>query len=434
MVPKRTKTKSFPTPLIQDVLFFETGIDRSLSLYKDLQFGDPHYDKDRWPDHYLVDVQPSPERGDETFTFFWAARRKDQDKYNWEHSKADLGGTRYDSIMRSYVELRSEYRENTPKLGTVMPDVPVGKFSYADFILIARQQSRISERGRRSQATIGSPEMDSMFIVEMRTYVKRSSIVSERYDPSTNGPLYTTQTFYVRGEIYSGVDKIEDAVNNATYWVPTDSGQVSEFQQVSTDVWVVTTQDLIPQSGLPAGAAKFGGTFLRSYETSITYPWPDVLGDDGNGYDAVDITQWAYKTSGYRTYIRPVYKRYGYRGPCKAVMHEEWLSASQMAAATASSAFDVLTLMEPERIYYIAPYLPINIPPCLHGAIYLQSDTGTNDPTWGQNVGSRRDFAATNYTDWPDSIVCDVNVSPSRGGYLVRHVTCYKPQTYEPPA
>jgi len=443
---KVTRTKSFPTPLIQDVLFYETGIDRSKEIYADLEFGDPHYDQERWPDHYLVDIQPSPQVGDNTFTYFWAAPREDQDKYNWEHSKADFGGKRYDSILRSYVTVRSAYTPDLPKLGTQMPNVPVGKFDYSNFILVGKEQSRISERGRRSQATIGSPEMDSMFVVELHTYVKKSTIVAERYDASTNGPLYTRQTFYVRGEVYDSdaepPKKIEDAVEDASYWVPTDAGQVSEFQQVSADVWVVTTQDLIPQSGLPTGDAVFGGTFLRSYGTSINYTWPDVLGSDieGDGTPATgtdnqppfNIAVWTYKDSGAdRYFFYPVYRRNGYRGPTKATVHEEWLSESQMATAKAKDrkadgSLDIVETMETERIYYVAPYLSANIPACLHGTFYLQTNIGSSDPTWEQQ-NYRRDWAATNFTDWPDSLVVDVNISPSRGGYLVRKVTAYKP-------
>lgn len=445
MVNRYSQIKSYPTPVISDVLFYETGIDLSLDRYADIRYGTPHPDKEQWPHHFVVDIQPDPQRGDESYVVFYAAKRQDQEKYAWEHSKANLGGNKYDSVTRSYVELRQEFNPDSPALGSTMPDVPSGKFDASEFILVARDQYRVSERAKRGQSTIGSAELDAMFVVIVQTYVRRSTVVAEKYDASTNGPLYTRQTFWVRGEVYDATTSppttIEQAVETASYWVPSNDGQVSEFSQVSTDVWIVTTQDLIPQGGLPSGTALFGGTFLREYETTVTHTWPSVLASDVTNPDdaedevtnAFDLRQWATTAGGYRTYISPVYKRNGFRGPSKAVIHEEWLSESQLNAAESAGSLDIIRRMEPEPIYYAAPQLSINVPACLHAACFLVADIGSGDPFWAANTGSRRDFSATNYTDWPAAgLVIDLNVSPSRGGYLLRKVIAYPPFDNEP--
>jgi hypothetical protein len=444
MTKGRSQIRSFPTPLIEDVLFYQVG-DASLHKWAErMQKGMQHYDSLKWPDHICIDIQPLADQGDNVFAYFFAADRENQDKYNWEHSKADIGGFKFDTVTRSYIIRRDDYSATSPALGSVMPDTPTGRFDAANFHLVKRGQYRISERARRAQSTIGQPEMDSQYVVEVRTYIDREQIVRSTYDDSVNGVLYTRQDIYIRGETYDSGDtdssaddvKIEDAYLTASYWGVGSGGQLKTVEQVSDDAWIVTTQDMIPQSGLPSDSALFGGTVLRVYETKRTFTWPAVLGDDGSGTGwngsaitgligdiGVEIMDWEMKDGGSRNFDRPLWQRNGYRGPTRMVIHQEWLTQEELDAAD----IDVVTTMQPKPIDYPSPYLPVSISPSLHGVVYFQSDTGTSDPKYAANVGSTRYFPATTQTDWPASLVVDCPAEPFRGGYIVTRVTAYRP-------
>ena len=428
---KHSFIKSYPTPVVGDVLFYETA-DFSKKEWQNWEYGNAHPDSKRWPEHQLVSVQPMPGTGDNIYAIFYAAPRKDQDKYNWEHAKADLAGYKFDTIVRSYVIKREDYSATVPALGTVMPNEPKDVFAASNYVLMSRNQDRISQRGRRAQESIGIGELDSLYVVETRVYVDRTELVENVFDDSVNGPLFQRTNIYIRG----------DAVNDPSFWQPTSDGQISQFQQVSTDVWIVEKRDIIPQTAGSSEPPKFGGKVLRSYQTTIDYGWPSVLGDDGTeapnalgqfgslGDGAIEIMDWESKEGDPRNYVRPRYKRQSYRGPSKAIIHEEWLTQEQLDSAD----LDVIETLEPLPVYYPNPFMPVNLPPTLHPAMILKADTGTSDPTWGLNTGSARRYPATTkhkggspVADWPESLVADVNVRPREGGYVITHVTVFRP-------
>lgn len=443
--------ESYPTPLIADVLFY-VDCDHSLRQYASWNYDDPFWDLDRYPHHRLVAVVPNAQAGDQVFRRFYAAERENQDKYNFEHTKAGLSDQKFDAVTRSYIIRRDDYNATTPALGSAMPDIPAGKFSASSYHLADRRMQRVSERASRGQSTIGSAELDSLFVVEVRVYIDRETIVRSRYDLEVNGVLFTRYDIYFRGETYNdGTNPavaIETAAASVTYWGPTSGGILREVEQVSDDVFIVTSQDLIPQSGLPnSPAALFGGTVIRGYETKRNYTLPPVLGDDGSGTSTngsiptgliaptgIEIMNWVDKDGGARNYVRPTYKRYRNGGSyrCEAYVHEEWVTQSELDAVTdataGTSANMTVDHMFPEGTYYPSPYLSVNIPPTLHSMFYAQCDTASSDPVWGTNTGSSRYYPATNYTDWPDKLVADADVIPWRGGYLIRHITIFPPK------
>ena len=78
-------------------------------------------------------------------------------------------------------------------------------------------------------------------------------------------------------------------------------------------------------------------------------------------------------------------------------------------------------------IHYPSPIMPVSIPSCLHPTIVCQSDTGSNDPDFEQNVNSARVYIATNYTDWPTSLTIENSQRPFRGGWRKRVVDAFAP-------
>jgi hypothetical protein len=394
-------------------------------------YEDPHPDKSKWPHHRLVSFQNVPDQGDSVYVLFYAADRKFEDLYNWEHSKADLGGYKFDTITRSYIVRRTAYNPSSPLLGTAMPDVPAGKFDAANYHLISRSQDRISQRSARAEASIGQAELDSTYVVEVRTYIDREEIVESTYDISVNGNLYTRSNIYIRGEDYDSTVNIEDAVLDDRLWGVNSTAQLTTFKQVSDDVWVVTTQDLVPQNLFSQVISIWGGTIIRIYDTSDVYAWPAVMGSDGvpeyTGADPFETMDWVTQEGATRNFSRPRYRRTAKRMKTRAVVHQEWLSQTQLDAAEAAGTLDIIDDLDPKSFYYPSPLLTVNIPPSLHQGGTIVSDTGSNDPFWASNAASTRTYPATTLTDWPEYVIADIDVKPFRGGYLVTQLKIYNP-------
>jgi hypothetical protein len=408
---------SHVSPVVGDVLFYVT-VDRpdgdipAHPAYGALYLEEPY------AAHKLCFIKQVDEEG-LYFNYYYAADRDDQDTYNFEFSQADLGGNKYDTVIRTYVTPRAGFNEdNEPfKAGDAMPSL-AGGFG-DDYILMTRQQKRI-----------GDQELDSLYVVEQRIYFKRVAISTSSYDEATKGVLVQTETLYYRGEAYNAAGNIEVEILDETKWGVSLLGVQTEAKQLSEDWFLVTSTDVIPQDKDVAGS--FGGKVLQSYETYITYSWPAVLGDDGTtdyrgaliSTGGINIMKWEDKGGTFRTYVRPMFKEQGYRGPTRATIVEEWAKKAPTISNDTQRPF----VMRPLPVVYNSPYLTVQIPPTLHGAMSLICDTGTSDPTWGHNVGSAINYPPTNVTDWPDHFVATVEVNPFRGGYLTRQVTVFKPE------
>lgn len=413
----------WPTPEHEDRLFYVER-DGRLPKYKNTKdrqawdYGDAYEDSTEYPDHKLIHV--SPQDGKNWSRWYYAADRITEDAYNWEYSQADLGGRKFDGIRRTYLVPRSSFSASSPAAGAVTPDVPVGLFT--GYILATREQRRT-----------GDEIFDSVYVIEVREYINRVTITSvASYDQSTAGILFVSEDLYYRGETYTPSGTlIEVAVANANNWQVTSGGVLIEFKQLTNDWWLVTNTDVIPQSGKTTTGSKFGGYLIQEYDTYTSFSWPAVLGTDGSLdhlgaaiTGGIEITSWEDKGGTFRNIPRPLFKEIGYRGPCRATITEEWSTTRPILAGDNDRPF----YLRPRPIVYIAPFLVFKTPPTLHGAAVLKADTGTEDPTWGQNTGSQRTFPATNATDWPTFLVVSVEVKPFRGGFFTRSVKVYQPE------
>jgi hypothetical protein len=133
-----------PTPLVADVIFSERVVNMTRVVPA---YGTAHPNSARWPNHKFVFAS---ERRDEpgnqdVYDYFYAADRANQDLYNFEFSKADIGGRKFDSVTRTYVTLRSAFVETTATMGSAMPDVPAPAFG-TDYVLAQQEQRRIGEQ------------------------------------------------------------------------------------------------------------------------------------------------------------------------------------------------------------------------------------------------------------------------------------------------
>jgi len=406
----------WPTPERQDELFYVEK-DGNLPKNKGWDHGDAHPDTNDYPDHKLIHV--TPQDGKNWSKWYYAKNRTvaEEEAYNWEYHQADLGGRKFDGIRRTYLTPRASFSATVPAAGAANPDVPAGMFT--GYILATREQRRT-----------GDAIFDSLYVIEVRDYVSRVGISASSYDQSTHGVLVRTETLYYRGEIYNVGAAIEVEILDETKWGVSSGGVQTEASQLSNDWFLVTSTDVIPKNKTITGG-KFGGKVLQAYDTYITYSWPSVLGTDGslNHLGAaitgsIEITSWEDKGGTIRNIPRPMFKEHGYRGPTRATIIEEWSLTNPTLAGDAERPYH----LRPRPLVYITPFLVVKIPPSLHAASVFIADTGTEDPTWGQNVGSQRTFPATNRTDWPASFTAFVEVTPFRGGYITRHVTVHKPE------
>ena len=183
------------------------------------------------------------------------------------------------------------------------------------------------------------------------------------------------------------------------------SGVFSEVTPINT-VWSVKTTRKATDLGT--------GDDAISYQSVVNYSWPAVL--IGINFFAVE-----HKNGYLMRYGWDILMKEAYSGPCKALITEQWT----VNPVTISG----VTYMQPTGIFFDFPMTRnFSIPECLHGAITLNEVVGSSHPTLAPAT-TNKTFAATNFTDWPNSIIAGVQQAPYRGGYRTRTTLVYKPGT-----
>lgn len=394
--PYRQDRKVFPTPLIGDIVFSEV---RDCNRTEFPAYGTPHPDTKKWPDHKLVFIKPVDIERNEIFEFFYAADRAQQDLYNWRFSKADIGGTKFDAVVRTYVTLREDFSPTTIAMGSAMPDSPAGLFD-GTYVLAEQRQTESKEE-----------VLNSLYIFEEHVYVKKTVFSKIDYDEAFGLPLRTTQTLYYRGELVTvsvGVlSSIESLFLNGTspYWGLQETGVQRSGDQLTTNWFVVTEQQVVPPLIATTG---------RTYTTTQDYAWPPVL-----KLPLFLTAIFTAKDGSERTYFEPNWKRYAYSGPCKATVFQKFY-------VTPPVDIDAPEQMLPMPIDVSNPFFALRVPPTLHDGETVYYSTGTEDPAWDYTTVTLA-VGATNEIDWPASIVASDTLSPTRGGYLRTKVTIFKP-------
>ena len=387
--PAKKRVITRVTPLGTDVLFVETGAMPS----PEPEYGSAHYDSGTWPDHKLVLIKPSDASG-LLYDFYYAADRENQDLYNWEHSKANIGGQQFDSVKRIYLTLRAEFNPSLPMAGSPMENVPSGVFEFFDdYVLADRIQTRTNE-----------PELDSIYVTETRVYVRKTTQRQTDYDEQFGKPLFTTQTLYFASEIVTGttVAAVLFASTTNPFWGLQSNGYMREGKQLSTNWYVITERQVIPTALVTSG---------RSYTTTVDFSWPAVLSN-------IAVDTWNRKDGGYEQYVRPIYSVDAYNGSCKALVTETF----HVTAPTSTAP----TEMKPLPINISTPLFSVSIGPTLHAAYNLVITTGTNHPTYESTVASYSE-PATVPTTRPASVVASDTIQPFRGGFLRKLITVYAP-------
>jgi hypothetical protein len=226
--PVRQFNRVFVTPRIEDFIRVET-VD--VSRIEIPEYGTPHPDTDKYRDFLFVYLASDDPQG-LLFKFYYAKPRELQDDYNFEFVEADIGGTKFDAVKRTYVTLRSEFDPYSPTMGTDMPTDPDGLFGTGEYVLAERVQKRIGEQ-----------QLDSIFIQEERTYVQRCSMTDITNDNQLGIGVGKTTVLYYRGELVDG-NAIETyfADPDNAFWGSQNDGTTVEGQQLSENWFAVITE------------------------------------------------------------------------------------------------------------------------------------------------------------------------------------------------
>jgi len=333
----------------------------------------------------------------------------DQEDYNYEFTAADIGGQKFNAVKRTYITLRSDWSESSPAMGSAMSREPDDKFP-TGYVLAQRQQR-----------PIGQKELDTLYVVEVMTYVEKVNIVSQKLDPASGGVLTTEQELFYRGEpgaMTGSSTIVETVAATAGNWGLNSTGVNEEIEQLSDNWWLVTRQDVIPQGGSPDSDL---GYLLRTYETWEDFSWPAVV--NGNSFDFRLIQR---KNGSSSATVRIVPFRKAYSGPTKFQIKQWW----KKTAATLSSPviFDV------QSATYSGAQYSCSVRNVLIGAggVSLIDNIGTQDPVFTQGVyGANPWLLASSMTDWPDTSSSPALVAtkqqPFRGGFLTTETRVYRP-------
>ena len=347
-------------------------------------------------DYQLVFV--SPQTPDAWERRFYVKNRWEEDAYNWENTTADLGGRKFDAVQRTYVTPRADYVPGTPAAGAAMPDVPAGLFS--GYIFVGKEQTRIGEQ-----------VLDSLYVAEVRTYIKRSTITQLGVDSLNGRALSSTTTLYYATEVVSGglsIEALFAAPTNA-YWGLQADGTQRVGEQLSDHWYAVTSETVI------AGTFAGGVVAVDSapWETTENYYWPPVL-------NQLEFLDWVRNNGGTDIFPAIRFEPEGYNGPCRAEVTRTWKS-------TPFTDVQVPDIFQPTRVYYSSPFFTLNVSECLHDKVWAECDIGSGDPDYAVNSGSRRYFSATNYLTWPATMVASEEQAPFRGGFLKTKVVIDRP-------
>lgn len=421
--PLRQRVLTFLTPNVADLLFYET---KEGHRSNPPAYGTAHPDTVNWPNHKLAFIRQA-EEGGSIYHYFYAADRATQDPYNWEFTKADIGGTKFDAVKRTYVTLRSAFTPATPAMGAAMPNTPTDLFT-GSYVLAQRQQVRI-----------GDKELDALFVVDEQVYVKRCTLSVVQDDDETESVLKTESNLYYSTEVVPNSSGATAAALFAdltlSFWGTTATGTQTEGRRLSCEWYEITTRQLVP----PNATTNITGTSIaaipiRSYGTTNDFTWPGVFrapvspsttlsNSNSVVFAAIPSADGSYDNIVPRVQLSLP----AYRGPTKMTVSEWWRST-----ALTQSELPAVEVMLPKEMVHVGANYNLRVEPTLHTNITFIDTIGTDDPRFSTGDYSQA-FPATNYTDWPTSLVVDVDQVPFRGGYRIRVVTAHRPSQYVAP-
>ena len=161
------------------------------------EYGTPHPDSANFPNFKLGLIKNADDEQGQFQLWYYVKDRGEgsqddsQDDYNWEFQAAGVGNSRYDSVVRTYVIARTDYNEANPAINDAMPVTDSDPFELADkYVLFEKKQVRS-----------GDETLDSLYVVEQRTYVKKVPIRRVDLDETFDEALRSKETIFYQGEV-----------------------------------------------------------------------------------------------------------------------------------------------------------------------------------------------------------------------------------------
>ena len=172
-----------------DVILKENTIDEIINASNILtSFGviAPILDEKNFPNFKLALIKNQDTDQGQFQLWYYVKDRSNQDDYNWEFQAAGVGSSRYDSVVKTYVLLRSSYNESDPVINSAMPITSSDPFEGSDgYVLFEKKQVRS-----------GDETLDSLYIVEQRTFVKKIPIRRVDIDETFDGDTFFPKVDY----------------------------------------------------------------------------------------------------------------------------------------------------------------------------------------------------------------------------------------------
>tara|TARA_R110002020_G_scaffold404847_1_gene614883 strand:+ start:12 stop:1412 length:1401 start_codon:yes stop_codon:yes gene_type:complete len=456
---RRQRVIEFSTPKVADLVVIEvvdasrnigsadtvTGVD---SEGVSNNYGDPHPNTDKFPKFKLALIKNADDDQGQFQYWYYVKDRDDQDNYNWEFQAAGGSSPLYDTVVRTYVLLRSTYNEYNPAISSNMPTVAVDPFTDAEGVDAGYDTSYVLFE--KKQVRSGDDTLDSLYVIEQQVYVKKIPIRRTDVDPEFDTPLKSKETLFHR----------DKTVVKTTAFGITDTGATDETGATGLTASALFKRNKIPndffgtyletnalegQTSKKVGILREGRQLtdnwyaiaereviktntsdgiVKSYTTYQNYTWPAVL-------LRIEDENWSRRDGGTDTIVYPIYKRGAYSGPTKVKVELYWTDSSTgfpVSSAADGGATHVGTIvpMLPEPCVFQTPIATVNVPPTLHDQITVTASTGTDHPVYSY-IGTTWTFLSTNHKDWPDDIIIADSQKPYRGGYLRERITAYKP-------
>jgi len=444
---RRQRIIEFSTPKVADLVVVERKDAsknlRSADSADDTTYGTPHPDTNNFPNFKLGLIKNDDDEQGQFQLWYYVKDRGEgsqddsQDDYNWEFQAAGVGNSRYDSVVRTYVIARSDYNEADPVINSAMPITDSDPFELADsYVLFEKKQVRS-----------GDETLDSLYVVEQRTYVKKVPIRRIDLDETFDEPLRSKETIFYRGEnptkttIFGETDNalpMNPVKNTAQTFAlgktATVTGSIPFFgtkiiqigsgldkfgvlcegRQISDNWYAVAERELIKTDA---------NNIVDTYITYQNFSWPPVL-------SGIVVDRWTRRDGGADPVEYPIYKRGAYSGPTRVEVKIYWKDTPWTIGSSADGSDTELALIKPlhpEPILFQSPIASVSVPPTLHERFRIVAGTGTSHPVYTYK-GTTWTYNATNYTDWPNELVIQDSQKPYRGGYLRERIKAFIPE------
>jgi hypothetical protein len=141
---------------LRDLIFYEV-VDFNIQSNRNMEYGTPHHNPQNYPNHVLVYIAPNDKEG-KTYRYYYAAKRENQDDYNWQINQGS-------ELVRTYIIPRADYFARSKAEREL-----VGEFTYP---LIGTLDSKFNKYGFiEDNVGFADEILNSQFITIQRKYAE----------------------------------------------------------------------------------------------------------------------------------------------------------------------------------------------------------------------------------------------------------------------